>query len=208
VTARAAPPSPFADYDLVAVGASLGGVQALRLLLSALPAGFPAAVAIVQHRRADHDSTLVNLLGAVAALPVREPCDHDPVVAGNVYLAPAGYHLLVEREGGRFALALSVEAPVSWARPSIDVLFQTAAEAYGRRLAAVLLTGSSEDGAAGIEAVARRGGLTIVEDPSSAHSPVSPAAALARTTVHHVLPLPDIAGVLRAMMRTPQGASP
>ena len=190
--------APRAAYDLVVIGASLGGVAALRQLLGELPAGFPAALAIVQHRRPDAESPLVNLLGAVSALPVREPRDRERIEAGVVYLGPAGYHLLVEPGW----LTLSVEGPVSWARPSIDVLFESAADAYRRRVVAVLLTGSSEDGAAGVEAVARRGGLTIVEDPGSAHSPVSPAAAIARTPVRHVLPLAGIAGLLRTMVRT------
>ena len=189
---------PRADYDLVVIGASLGGLQALRTLLSELPREFPAAVAIVQHRRPDADSALAHLLGSVSPLPVCEPRDREPIEPGTVYLAPPGYHLLAEQGW----LTLSVEGPVSWARPSIDVLFESAAEAYRRRLAAVLLTGSSEDGAAGIEAVATRGGLTVVEDPGSAHSPVSPLAALQRTTVHHVLPLSDVAGFLREMVQT------
>jgi len=189
--------APRAAYDLVVIGASLGGVAALRHLLAELPADFPAALAIVQHRRPDTESPLPNLLGAVSALPVREPRDRERIEPGVVYLGPAGYHLLVEPGW----LALSVEGPVSWARPSIDVLFESAADAYRRRLVAVLLTGSSEDGAAGMEAVARRGGLTIVEDPGSAHSPVSPAAAIARTTVRHVLPLAGIAGLLRGMVQ-------
>jgi two-component system, chemotaxis family, protein-glutamate methylesterase/glutaminase len=210
---------PGADYDLVVIGASLGGLQALRTLLGGLPREFPAAVAIVQHRRPDADSALAHLLGSVSPLPVCEPHDRERIEPGTVYLAPPGYHLLVDGGQGRpgregaavFAggggaepgwLTLSVEGPVSWARPSIDVLFESAAEAYRRRLAAVLLTGSSEDGAAGIEAVAKRGGLTVVEDPGSAHSPVSPRAALQRTTVHHVLPLGDIAGFLREMVQS------
>jgi two-component system chemotaxis response regulator CheB len=186
------------DFDLVVIGASLGGLSALRELLAGLPGDFAAAVAIVQHRQADAESALATLLGAVCPLPVYEPRDGERLQPGAIYLAPGGYHLLVEP--GR--LALSLEAPVSWARPSIDVLFESAAEAYGRRLVAVLLTGSSEDGAAGVEAVARRGGLTIVEDPGSAFSPVSPRAALDRTSVHHVLQLEAIAGLLRGMVQT------
>jgi two-component system chemotaxis response regulator CheB len=246
-------------YELVVVGASLGGLAALRTLLGGLPRDFPAAVAIVQHRRPDADSPLAHLLGSISPLPVCEPTDREPIEPGTVYLAPPGYHMLVEREpgrplplegrtggaaerqqphqrvpagsgalgdrGGEIGVAanpgngvasaaaarsprvgtgwvtLSVEGPVSWARPSIDVLFESAAQAYRRRLAAVLLTGSSEDGAAGVEAVAQRGGLTVVEDPGSARSPVSPLAALQRTAVHHVLPLAEIAGFLREMVQ-------
>jgi two-component system, chemotaxis family, protein-glutamate methylesterase/glutaminase len=189
------------SYDLVAVGASLGGVTALRVLLGGLPAGFATPLAIVQHRSpegggVDGDSTLPALLAEGARIPVREPTDREPLRPGVAYLAPPGYHMLVERG----FLTLSLDAPVSYARPSIDVLFETAAEAYGRRLVAVLLTCSSDDGAAGMLAVARRGGLTMVEDPVSAHSPVAGRSALALTSVHHVLPLDRIAGVLATMV--------
>jgi two-component system chemotaxis response regulator CheB len=180
------------------VGASLGGIDALRALLRELPEDFPAAVVVVQHRGADGDGALATVLGRSSALPVREAGDGDPLEPGVVYVAPAGYHLLVEP--GR--LRLSVEGPVSWARPSIDVLFQSAAESYGRRLAAVLLTCSSEDGAEGIAAVAERGGMTIVEDPASAVSPVASELALARTKVSHVLPLTRIANALESVVAT------
>jgi len=184
-------------FDLVVMGCSLGGLHAMRQLFAELPADFAAAIAVVQHRRADAVSPLAGLLGSVCALPLVEVRDREPILAGTIYLGPAGYHLLVERG----TLALSLEGPVTWARPSIDVLFETAAEAYGRRLVAVLLTGSSEDGARGIAAVARRGGLTVVEDPATAYSPVSPQAAIDRTTVHHVLPLAAIGPLLRGMVR-------
>ncbi len=188
---------PASAYDLVVMGASLGGFDALRTLLAALPADLPAALVMVQHRRPDSTSALADLLAAASALPVREPCDREPLAAGVAYVAPAGYHLLLEPG----YLALSLEGPVSWARPSIDVLFESAAEAYRQRLVAVLLTGSSEDGAAGIAAVASRGGVTVVENPGSAQSPVAPRAALARTAVHHVLPLDAIAALLRGLVR-------
>lgn len=180
-------------FDLVVVGASLGGLAALQTLLAALPEGFTVPVAVAQHRRPDGDSRLVELLAKKTSLRVKEPDDKDEIERRTVYLAPADYHLLVERPG---AFALSVDEPVVFARPSIDVLFETAAEAYGRRLAAVLLTASSEDGAAGMAAVAERGGVTVVEDPASAASPVAGLAALARTRVQHVLPVAEIGPLL------------
>jgi two-component system chemotaxis response regulator CheB len=186
-------------FALIALGASLGGINALHELLCGLPAGFPLPLVMVQHRSAesglDGESRLPPLLGSGAPVAVREPRDRDPIEPGFAYLAPAGYHLLVEPG----TLALSLEAPVAFARPSIDVLFESAAEAYGRSLVAVLLTCSSEDGAGGMSAVARRGGLTIVEDPASARSPVAGRSALSLTRVHHVLPLPRIAEVLARM---------
>jgi two-component system chemotaxis response regulator CheB len=194
-------------YDLVAVGASLGGVSALRALLGDLPAGFPVPIVVVQHRAGDsgaleRESPLPSLLAEVTTMPVVEPRDREEIQPGTVYLAPAGYHLLVEPG----VLSLSVEAPVCYARPSIDVLFETAAEAYGRRLVAILLTCSSEDGAAGIGAVARRGGLTVVEDPDSAHSPVAGRLALSMAPVRHVLSLGRIATVLAGMAYPEKGA--
>lgn len=180
-------------FDLVVVGASLGGLAALQTLLSGLPEGFAVPIAVAQHRRPDEGSRLAELLAKKTPLRVREPDDKEEIERGTVYVAPADYHLLVERAG---AFALSVDGPVAFARPSIDVLFESAAEAYGRRLAAVLLTASSEDGAAGMAAVAARGGVTVVEDPASAASPVAGLAALARTRVQHVLPITEIGPLL------------
>lgn len=188
----------MSGIDLVAIGASLGGVDALRTLLAGLPDSFPAAVVVVQHRGAEGDHSLAQVLGRASALPVREAGDGDALEPGVVFVAPAGYHLLVDRG----VLRLSVDGPVSWARPSIDVLFESAAESYGRRAAAVLLTCSSEDGADGIAAVAERGGVTVVEDPATAVSPVAGQLALARARVHHVLPLERIAAVLDCMTAT------
>jgi len=181
--------SPF---DMVVVGASSGGLQAFRELLGALPARFPVPLAVVQHRRADSGSRLAELLDAATSLEVREADDRETPAAGTVYLAPPGYHLLVEAG----AFRLSVDPPESYARPSIDVLFESATEAFGRRVAGVLLTAASEDGAQGIAAIAARGGLTIVEDPETAFSPIAPRAALARARVQYVRPLGQIAPLL------------
>lgn len=187
-------------YEMVVVGASLGGVDALRRLLGQLPRDFALPLVVVQHRAPDGDH-LAKVLARASPLPVREAGDGDALAGGTVFVAPAGYHLLVEPG----LLRLSLEGPVSWARPSIDVLFQSAAEAYGRRLAAILLTCSSEDGAAGIAAVAERGGLTIVEDPRSAASPVASRLAIERARVHHVLPLAGIARALGRAIETGEG---
>jgi two-component system, chemotaxis family, protein-glutamate methylesterase/glutaminase len=187
-----------AAFDLVAVGASLGGLAALQSVLEGLPDDFRVPLAIVQHRGADNGSRLVDLLARHTRLAVREPDDKEPIEPATVYVAPSGYHLLVERPG---ALALSVDEPVVFARPSIDVLFETAAAAYGRRLAAVLLTASSEDGAAGLAAVAKAGGATIVEDPETAASPVAVRAALALTRVQHVRHLAEIGPLLGGLAR-------
>ena len=180
---------------VVAVGASLGGLEALQSILAGLPAGLSCSITIVQHRRNEAGSRLRDLLARDSALPVIEPDGGEVLRPGHVYLAPAGYHVLIEP--GR--LALSTEGPVAYARPSIDVLFESAAFAYGPRAAAVALTGASADGAEGAAALARAGGRVLVQDPTSALSPIAPRAVLARVPTAEVLPLSAIAPRLAAL---------
>ncbi len=178
--------------ELVAVGTSLGGLDALRILLSGLPPDFPTAIAIVQHRSSESDETLPLYLQAHSPLPVSEPEDKEPIVGGRVYLAPADYHLLVE--DGCFAL--STEARVGHARPSIDVFFESAAIAYRDRLIGVILTGASKDGAEGARHIKERGGQVVVQDPDTAEVPVMPAATLLAVFPDRVLPIGQIAAYL------------
>jgi len=173
---------------LIVMGASLGGFDAVRLLLGALPQDFSVPIVLVQHRMSDPDGRLVELLGAQSRLPVSEPEDKDPILPGRVYLAPSDYHLLVER--GFFVL--STDEPVCHARPSIDVLFESAADSYGATVIAIVLTGSNRDGAEGARSVKRAGGRVLVQDPRTALSPVAPAAALETTIVDAVLTLEEM----------------
>src|SRR5579863_8586893 len=159
--------------EMIVVGTSLGGLHALETLLHGLPPGFPIPVAVVQHRGPE-ESSLASLLQLHCALPVAEVNDKDRVIAGRVYLAPADYHLLVE--GGRFAL--STDARVQHARPSIDVLFESAADTYHDRLLGVILTGASADGAAGALRIKHCGGRVVAQDPTSAEAPTMPRAAI------------------------------
>lgn len=176
--------------ELIAVGTSLGGLNALTALLGSLPDRFRVPILIVQHRTVSHHGRgLARLLQDHARLPIVEAEDKMPVEPGVVYLAPADYHLLVEAPG---LLALSTDEPVRAARPSIDVLFQTAADAYRDGLLGVLLTGASADGAEGLAAVKRHGGRAIVQDPATAECRTMPAAGLAATTVDYVLPIDRI----------------
>ena len=176
--------------ELVAIGTSLGGLNALTTLLGDLPAGLAVPIVIVQHRAiVPHGGGLTELLQDATPLMVVEAEDKMPLEPATVYLAPADYHLLIEERG---VMALSTEAPVRAARPSIDVLFQTAAEAYGEALLGVLLTGASADGAEGLATVKQRGGRAIVQDPATAECRTMPAAALAATAVDYVLPLSRI----------------
>ena len=176
--------------ELVAIGTSLGGLNALTALLGALPSKFRVPIVIVQHRTVSPDGGgLSKLLQDHSRLTILEAEDKMPLEAGTIYLAPADYHLMVETPG---LLALSTDAPVRSARPSIDVLFQTAADAYRDALLGVLLTGASNDGAAGLASVKAQGGRAIVEDPATAECRTMPAAALATTAVDYVLPLDRI----------------
>ena len=176
--------------ELVVIGSSWGGLRALQALLRMLPPAFPCPVLIAQHRGPSDDLDLAGALAESATLPVTDAADKDALAAGRVYLAPADYHLLVERRG---AVALSTAAPVRAARPSIDVLFETAAAAYGASLIGVVLTGASADGAAGVAAIQRAGGTVIVQDPSTAECRIMPAAAVAATRDPLVVPLEAIA---------------
>jgi two-component system, chemotaxis family, protein-glutamate methylesterase/glutaminase len=190
---------------LVAIGASLGGLRAVETLLAALPASFTPAVVVVQHRRATAGSQLPQILARHCRLPVVEPDDKQPVTGGAVYLAPADYHLLIEPDE---TFALSTDPPVAFSRPSADVLFESAARVYGRGLASVVLTGSSDDGAAGAVAAEKRGGIVIVQDPSEAESPVAPRATIARTLHPRVLPLAGIPPLLVELATVLKGSRP
>jgi two-component system, chemotaxis family, protein-glutamate methylesterase/glutaminase len=171
--------------DVIVVGASLGGLEALELLLPALPQLPLPPIVIVQHRGVSEHSHLLHLLQVHSRWPVREPDDKDALNAGVVYVAPADYHLLIE-DGWA---ALSTDPPVAYARPSIDVLFESAAHCFGARVIAVVLSSSSEDGVAGAIEVRRRGGRVIVQDPLTAVSPILPRAVLERAGADQVLPV-------------------
>ena len=180
---------------IVAVGASLGGLEAVQTMLSGLPAWLTCPVAIVQHRGPQIDGHLVDLLNRHSPLPVVEPDDKDPLEDGHVYLAPPGYHLVVERG----FLSLSLDPPVLFARPSIDVLLESAADSFGDAAVAVVLTGSNDDGAFGASAVKRAGGRVIVQDPATARAPAAPLAVMARTPVDAILPIEELAAHLAAL---------
>jgi two-component system chemotaxis response regulator CheB len=180
-------------YDLIVIGASWGGLAALEHVLSALPADFGVPIVIAQHRAADPGlGGLSAMLSRRGGRDVVEPGDKDAIEAGRVYLAPPDYHLLVEPDG----FALSTEGSVCNSRPSIDVLFDSAADVYADRLVAVILTGANEDGAYGLSRVRRRGGLTIVQDPATAERPEMPSAAIATGAAQHVVALDEIAPLL------------
>lgn len=178
--------------EIVVLGTSLGGLRALELVLSALPANFELPIAVVQHRLKAADELLSGLLQSYSKLPVIEPEDKQPLRVGHIYVAPADYHLLV----GRGVLSLSTEETVNYARPAIDVLFESAAAAYRTGVVAVVLTGASADGAQGVKKVKSQGGYVIVQQPSEAESAVMPRASIDSGVVDEVLPLAEIPGRL------------
>lgn len=182
-------PALAARYEAIVIGASAGGVAALRAVLGSLPADLPVPVLIVLHLPRDRPSTISEILDGDCALPVREAVDKQPLLPGTVTFAPPDYHLLVEN---RESLALSVDAPVLFSRPAIDPLFESAAEVFGERLLAMLLTGASTDGSEGVAAVRQRGGSAWVQQPEDALSPLMPASALAHAGADAVLTLDAI----------------
>ena len=190
--------------SIVAMGASWGGLRAVETVLGALPASFGAPVVIAQHRRHDTpDGVLVRMLGERCALPVCEAEDKQSLDPGVVLVAPADYHLLVEPG----MVALSVDAPLNYSRPSIDILLGSAADAYGERVAGVVLTGANADGALGLAHIAGRGGTAIVQDPETAERREMPAAALFATPDARVLALEQIGPALAALAGTRAGSA-
>lgn len=162
-------------HDAVVVGASAGALDALSALLPALPGDFPLPIMIVVHLPADKDSALAELLNRKCSLPVREAQDKERIAPSTIYVAPPDYHLLVEPN---LHLSLSSDEPVLFSRPSIDVLFETAADAYGDRLIGIVLSGGNSDGAKGLQAICKAGGMGWVQDPQTANARAMPEAAL------------------------------
>jgi len=177
---------------MILIGASIGGAAAVREILSRLPASFSTPVAMVLHRHRDSDDALLEILQRCCSLPIREPFDKEPIAPGHVYLAPPDYHLLVD---GR-SFSCSVDEPVQFARPSIDVLFESAADSLGDAVIAVVLSGANRDGARGAAEVRRRGGLLIAQEPSSAQGPTMPEAAIDAAGANYICQLNEIAGLL------------
>lgn len=185
--------------EMVVIGGSAGGVDALVGLVPALPAGFGPAVTCILHVPPDRESRLAELFALRTALPVREAQDKEPIQPGTVYFAGSGYHLSIEQDR---SFSLSCEPPVQFARPAIDILMESAADVYGPALAGILLTGANYDGADGMCRIRERGGLTIVQDPEEAQASTMPEEAIRRCAPHLVLPLAAIRAVL-PLLETP-----
>lgn len=187
-----------ASVEAVAIGASAGGIDALFELFEGLEAPFRGTVVTVLHLPNDHESRLVEVFSNRLGLPVLEAQPGAPVSSGRIYFAPPGYHLLVEADR---TFSLSCDPPVLFSRPSIDVLMESCADAYGPEVAGLVLTGANEDGARGLAAIGARGGLTAVQDPAEAAHATMPLAAIAAAHPLYVLPLAGLRRLLHTVLR-------
>jgi two-component system, chemotaxis family, protein-glutamate methylesterase/glutaminase len=184
--------------EAVVVGASAGAIDALNQLLPVVPEDARIPVVVVVHLPPSRPSLLVEIFAQRCSAAVREPEDKQPISAGSVWFAPSNYHLLLEADR---TFAFSVEPPVNFSRPSIDVLFESAADVFGETLCCIVLTGANEDGAAGASSVRRHGGLVIVQEPNGAEAKEMPTAAISHANPQIIAPLPEIAELLRLATR-------
>lgn len=188
------------SYSVVGIGTSWGGLAALTTLLSGLPADFSIPMVVVQHRSADSERLLAQLLQDATDLRVCEIEDKDELTPGTVHIAPANYHVLIE-EG---YVSLTVEEPVRFSRPSIDVMLTSAADTYGSAVIGVVLTGANEDGARGLADIVKRGGRALVQDPKTAEIPIMPAAAIRAVPTAEVLQLKTLVSRLIELSANPK----
>lgn len=180
-------------YEAIVIGTSAGAVEALSALLPRIPVDFPLPVLVVVHLPSDKKSVIAELMQEKCKVKVRESEDKEPIEAGTVYFAPPDYHLLIESDR---SICLTVEEPVLYSRPSIDVLFESAAEVYGNKLLGIVLTGANPDGAKGLRSIMDAGGMGIVQDPGTASSPMMPEAALKTCPQAHTMTLDQIGSFL------------
>jgi two-component system, chemotaxis family, protein-glutamate methylesterase/glutaminase len=180
-------------YEVIVIGGSAGAMTALVELLPGFPADFPVPLVIAVHLHPRQDNAHIERLASHCALRVKEADEKESIQAGIVYLAPPNYHLLIENDR---TFSLSIDERVNYARPAIDVLFETAAQVYGPQTIGVVLTGANSDGANGLQLIKERGGLAIVQEPKTAESTFMPQAALEATPVDHVLAVPEIGKLL------------
>jgi two-component system chemotaxis response regulator CheB len=190
---------PATRPELIVIGCSLGGMYAVEAILAGLPADFCVPIAVVQHRHKHSNEGLPSFLSRSSNLPVVDVEDKQRIEVGTVYLAPADYHLLVTR--GEFNL--SVDELVRYSRPSVDVMFESAADAYGPALIGVVLTGANQDGCRGAKRIKQRGGIVLVQDPATAEARTMPEAVIASGSVDRILRLDGIASFLVESCRTP-----
>ena len=181
--------------EAIVIGTSAGGLNALRLLLEKLPENYPVPILVVQHISADAEDFWIKNLNSQCKVLVKEAEEKEVLTKGNVYIAPPDYHVLVEYDR---TITLSQDEKVNFSRPSIDVLFETASDAFQEKLMGIVLTGASKDGARGLHKIKRKGGLTVAEDPTTAEFSLMPSEAIKASSPAYVLSLSKIADLLRS----------
>jgi len=186
------------QYEAIVMGVSAGGVNALKFIFSALPAGFSLPIIIVQHISPHSDNEWINLLNDKSILTIKEADEKEKIDPGKVYIAPSNYHLMIESDK---TLSLTIDERVNFARPSIDLLFESAAEAYKDKLIGIVLTGSNNDGSKGVKRIQECGGLTIIQDPKTSESSTMPASAIAAIEPDYILSLGKIVKLLIKIAR-------
>lgn len=192
-------PKARSTYEAIVIGASAGGWKALKTILGGLPGDFPLAIMVVMHRHPHSDDYLEKSLDNDCAVRVKQADEKEAIQRGTVYFAPPNYHLLIE---DAHILSLSVDHAVNYARPSIDVLFESAAYVYGDTLAGLVLTGANSDGAGGLKKIKEMGGLALVQDPGTAEASAMPHAAIAAADPDVILPLDEIGAFLKDFVRS------
>ena len=172
------------EFDAIVIGASAGGLYTITGILQSLPANYPVPIIVVQHRAKDERSLLEEVLQQKCKIKIKQADEKEVIQRGFVYFAPTDYHLLVESNG---TFSLSYDAPVNYSRPSIDVLFETAAAVFKQRLLGIILTGANKDGALGMKKIRKLGGTTIAQQPETAEYPEMPKAAIITGAIQHIL---------------------
>ena len=181
------------DYEAIVMGASAGGMNALQTILRCLEKKFPIPIIIAQHLHPEGDDYMARHLNTICQLRVKESENREMIKPGTVYLAPPNYHLLIEKDK---TFSFSTDDRVNYCRPSIDVLFESAADVYGSKLIGIILTGANNDGALGMKKIKKQGGLTIVQDPSTSEVEIMPSSVIQLTTVDYIFPLEEIGPLL------------
>ena len=176
-------------YEAIVIGVSSGGMMTLKTILRHLPSDFALSIIIVQHQHPHSDAFIAEFLDARCSLTVKQADEKELIMPGKIYIAPPNYHLLVEEDK---TFSLSIDKRVHFARPSIDVLFETAADVFNEKLVGIILTGANDDGSHGLRKIKDSGGLTIVQDPDTAEVDTMPKAAIVSTKVDYILPLKKI----------------
>jgi two-component system, chemotaxis family, protein-glutamate methylesterase/glutaminase len=181
------------NYEAIVIGVSSGGLKAMKVIFSILPKDFSTPIIIVQHISAQSDNQWIRLLNDQSNLLIKEADEKEKIEHGSVYIAPPNYHLIIEMDK---TFSLTINERVNFARPSIDVLFESAAEVYKNKLIGVILTGSNNDGTLGLKRIQECGGMTIVQNPETAESSCMPASAIAAIKPDYILPLKEITALL------------